>query len=55
MVVCILLGVLFMIGGAVSHLMKMIHLYGRDEKKPPRYNTDPRDNDYYDDYSHLHK
>ena len=25
MVVCILLGVLFMIGGAVSHLMKMIH------------------------------
>ena len=47
--------VLFMIGGAVSHLMKMIHLYGRDEKKPPRYNTDPRDNDYYDDYSHLHK
>ena len=55
MVVCILLGVLFMIGGAVSHLMKMIPLYGRDEKKPPRYNTDPRDNDYYDDYSHLHK
>ena len=54
-IVGILLGVLFMIGGAVSHLMKMIHLYGRDEKKPPRYNTDPRDNDYYDDYSHLHK
>lgn len=51
MVVCILLGILFMVSGAISHIMKLIRIYGRDDKtKYRRYNSDPRDNDY-DDYN----
>lgn len=50
MVVCILLGILFMVSGAISHIMKLIRIYGRDDKtKYRRYNSDPRDNDYDDD------
>lgn len=53
MVVCIILGVIFMIGGAVNHLMKMIRLYAKDDKsKYRRYYSDRSDNDYYDDHSH---
>ncbi|MBP0983352.1 MAG: AtpZ/AtpI family protein [Oscillospiraceae bacterium] len=52
MVVCILLGILFMVSGAISHIMKLIRIYGRDDKtKYRRYNSDPRDNDYDDDYN----
>lgn len=52
MVVCILLGILFMVSGAISHIMKLIRIYGRDDKtKYRRYNIDPRDNDYDDDYN----
>ncbi len=51
MVVFILLGILFMISGAITHIMKMINLYGRDDKSQyPRYHSDPKDNDYDDEY-----
>ncbi|MGN1340039.1 MAG: AtpZ/AtpI family protein [Oscillospiraceae bacterium] len=53
MVVCILLGILFMISGALTHIMKMIRMYGKDDKSKYRsYHSDPRDNDYYDDHQH---
>ena len=52
MAVCILLGILFMISGAISHIMKMIRMYGTDDKsKYQRYHSDPKDNDYDDEYS----
>ena len=51
MAVCIILGILFMLGGALSHIMKLIRLYGRDDKSGyRRYYSDPRDNDYDDEY-----
>lgn len=56
MVLCILLGILFMVGGAISHLMKLIRIYGKDDKSQyRRYYSDPRDNDYDDDYENRHK
>ena len=51
MVLCIILGILFMLAGAFSHIMKMIRLYGKDDKSEyRRYYSDPRDNDYDDEY-----
>ena len=51
MVVCIILGILFMLGGAANHLMKMRKLYAKDDKsKYRRYYSDRSDNDYYDDH-----
>lgn len=53
MVVFIILGILFMVSGAISHLMKMIRLFAKDDKsKYRRYYSDPRDNDYGDEYYH---
>ncbi len=53
MVVCIILGILFMIGGAVNHIMKMLRLFARDDKsKYRRYYSDRSENDYYDDHGH---
>lgn len=53
MVVCILLGILFMISGALTHIMKMIRMYGKEDKSKYRsYHSDPKDNDYYDEYQH---
>lgn len=52
MVVCILLGILFMISGALTHIMKMIRMYGKEDKSKYRsYHSDPKDNDY-DEYQH---
>jgi len=51
MVIFIILGVLFMISGAISHIMKMIRMFAKDDKSAYRkYLSDPKDNDYYDDY-----
>lgn len=56
MVLCIILGVVFMISGAINHLLKMIKLFARDDKsKYRRYYSDPHDNDYGDEYHHPHK
>lgn len=53
MVVCILLGILFMISGALTHIMKMIRMYGKEDKSKYRsYHSDPKDNDYDDEYQH---
>mgnify|MGYP001026393049 FL=1 len=53
--VCVVLGLIFMIGGAVSYLGQLIKLYGKDEKNAPKSYNAPRDNDYYDDYKDLRK
>lgn len=53
MVVCIILGIVFMVCGAISHIMKMIRLFAKDDKSQYRsYLSDRRDNDYYDDHGH---
>lgn len=53
--ICVALGIILMIGGAVSYLWQLIKLYGKDEKDVPKSFSAPRDNDYYDDYKDLHK
>ncbi|MDE7193459.1 MAG: hypothetical protein K2O14_05760 [Oscillospiraceae bacterium] len=53
--ICVALGIIFMIGGAVSYLGQLIKMYGRDDKKAPKSYNAPRDNDYYDDYKDLRK
>lgn len=53
--VCVALGLIFMIGGAVSYLAQLIKLYGKDDKTAPKSYGAPRDNDYYDDYKDLRK
>ncbi len=52
MVVCIILGIVFMIGGAVSYLFQLIKMYEKSEDPAPKaFTSSRRDNDYYDDYS----
>ncbi len=53
--VCVALGLIIMIGGAVSYLGQLIKLYGKDEKNVPKSYNAPRDNDYYDDYKDMRK
>ncbi len=53
--VCVALGLIFMIGGAVSYLGQLIKMYGGEEKNVPKSYNAPRDNDYYDDYKNLRK
>lgn len=48
---CVGLGILFMISGAVSYLTKLIKTYEKDEKRAPKaFTSSKKDNDYYDDY-----
>lgn len=55
MVLCIVLGIVFMLSGAINHGMKLIRLYAKDDKKAyRRYYSDPGDNDYGDEYYHPH-
>lgn len=52
MVICIILGIVFMIGGAVSYLFQLIKMYEKSEDPAPKaFTSSRRDNDYYDDYS----
>lgn len=54
--VFVALGVIFMICGAGNYIMKLIGMYEKPEKKPPKAFTSSRgDNDYYDDYKDLRK
>lgn len=53
--ICVALGIIFMIGGAVSYLAQLIKIYGKDNKNAPKSYSSPRDNDYYDDYKNLRK
>lgn len=51
MVLFVILGLLFMIGGAVSYFMRLIKLYGKEDKKAQRsFRTDSSETDYYDEY-----
>ena len=52
MVICVILGIVFMIGGAVSYLFTMIKNCEKDTKPAPKaFTSSRRENDYYDDYS----
>ena len=52
MIICIVLGIVFMIGGAVSYLYKLIKMYEKADKRAPKaFTSSRRENDYYDDYS----
>ena len=52
MIICIVLGIVFMIGGAVSYLYKLIKMYEKTDKPAPKaFTSSRRENDYYDDYS----
>lgn len=53
--ICVVLGIIFMLGGGISYLGKLISIYGKDNKEAPRSYNSPCDNDYYDDYKDLHK
>ena len=56
MVVFVILGIVFMIGGGVSYIGKLVRLYGKEDKsKYHRAYSDPRDNDYYDEYKDMRK
>lgn len=55
MPVCVLVGIVFMLGGAVSYLSMLIRRYGKDSKKTPQVYSSRDDNDYYDDYQNYHK
>lgn len=49
--VCVGLGILFMLGGAISYLGQLIKTYEKSDKPAPKAFTSSRkDNDYYDDY-----
>lgn len=49
--ICVALGILFMIGGAVSYLSQLIKTYEKSEKRAPKaFTSSPKDNDYYDDH-----
>ncbi|MBQ9948661.1 MAG: AtpZ/AtpI family protein [Oscillospiraceae bacterium] len=52
---CVALGIIFMLGGGISYLGKLIKMYGKDNKDAPRSYNSPSDNDYYDEYRNLHK
>lgn len=50
--VCVALGIVFMIGGAVSYLAQLIKTYEKSDKPAPKaFTSSKKDNDYYDDYS----
>lgn len=55
MPLCVVLGLVFMIGGAASYLGQLIKRYGKDEKDKPMSFNSRSDNDYYDDYKGLRK
>ncbi len=51
MLVCVILGLVFMVCGAISHIKKLIRMYGKDNSNAPKVFTSTEDNDYYDDYN----
>lgn len=49
--ICVILGIVFMIGGAVSYLFRLIRHYEKQDKPAPKaFTSSRRNNDYYDDY-----
>ncbi len=51
MLIFVILGLVFMVCGAVSHLKKLISIYAKDNKDAPKVFGNTEDNDYYDDYN----
>ncbi len=51
MLICVALGIIFMLCGGISHLQKLIRMYARDDKEAPKVYMSREDNDYYDDYT----
>ncbi len=50
MAVCVVLGIVFMLGSGISYLGKLIHIYGKDNKEAPKsYNASDENDYYYDD------
>lgn len=52
---CVALGIVFMLGGAIAYTLRLLKLYGGENKTAPKSYNSPRDNDYYDDYKDLRK
>lgn len=52
---CVVLALVFMIGGAASYIAQLMRRYGKDNKSAPRSYNAPRDNDYYDEYKDMRK
>lgn len=50
MLICVILGIIFMLCGGIAHLQKLIQLYAKDDKQAPKIYNSTEDNDYYDDY-----
>ena len=53
----VVLGIVFMLCGAINYIGQLIKLYGKEDDKSKYYRaySNPRDNDYYDEYKDLHK
>lgn len=53
----VVLGIVFMISGAVNYIGQLIRMYAKDDDKSKYYRaySDSRDNDYYDEYKNSHK
>lgn len=50
MIICVFLGILFMICGAVNYISRLIKFYEKPQSKPPQaFTSSRRDNDYYDE------
>lgn len=49
MVVFVLAGIIAMISGTGTYIMKLIKMYDTDKKEDYKLYSDPKDNDYYDD------
>lgn len=47
---CVALGIIFMLGGGISQLSKIMRIYGKDDKKAPKSFSSTEDNDYFDNY-----
>lgn len=47
---CVALGIIFMLGGGISQLCKIIRMYGKEDKSAPKSFSSTEDNDYFDNY-----
>ncbi len=48
--ICVALGIIFMLGGGISQLGKIMRIYGKDNKNAPKSFSSSDDNDYFDNY-----
>lgn len=57
MLLFVILGIIFMICGAVNYIGQLIKMYAKKDDKSKYYRaySNSRDNDYYDEYKQSHK